>query len=692
MNSLPNQMQRVRVLVICDRLSAAGDLLAALHYGNYQVDVSPSTSDDDSPDDDIAALLATYVADRFVGVILLDALVANSYNLCSRLRAVGIAVPIVFFSTGECQPDAGQVFAAGGTDYLAYPVVEQEVYARLKTHVELDRSHRKFHQLFMANPTPMAISTLEDGCILEANPAFAELAGYDLADLVGRSTLDLKIWADPEERSRIVQAIRANQPILDWEIQGKTRTGETKIVSLSMELIDYNGQDCLFSRAIDVTARKQMDEQRQRRADMYTLLSDISRQLLNQDPDTAIQYTLKAIGEFTTSDRVNIIQADTNHKTLSMTHEWCAEGVPPCLTAIQHVNPDDFPWILQQLLTGQPLEIFHMQDLPPEAIQECAVMVEVGVKSTVIVPMVNAETIAGYLSADAVYAERRWSTEDISLFRLVGELIAIAQARYAAEETQRLYMHAVSHDLRNPVVGMSMIVKNLLAQTTTTASDIAQQATSLAVPTRLLTRIDHNCDRQLHLINSLVEASEVEMWGVALQCQPIALPPLLAELAETWAPILADHHATLEHHAAPTLPLVYADPSQLWRVLENLLANALKHNPPGIRLLLTAELLPTAHQPNTHLPDNLPDNLPNASPPRTYLRCSLADDGVGIDPAQAVGIFERYRRGTSAAKTRGLGLGLYLCRQIVVAHGGTIGVETSPQAGATFWFTLPIVA
>ncbi len=269
----------------------------------------------------------------------------------------------------------------------------------------------------------------------------------------------------------------------------------------------------------------------------------------------------------------------------------------------------------------------------------------------------------------------------------MGELIAIAQARYAAEETQRLYMHAVSHDLRNPVVGMSMIVKNLLAQTTATASGIAQQTTSLAVPTRILTRIGQNCDRQLHLINSLVEASEVEMWGVALQCQPIALPPLVAELAETWAPILADHQATLEYHAAPTLPLVHADPSQLWRVLENLLANALKHNSPGIRLSLTAEPLPTVHQPNPHPPDNYLD----ASPPRTYLRCALADNGVGIDPVQAAGIFERYRRGTSAAKTRGLGLGLYLCRQIVMAHGGTIGVEPSPQTGATFWFTLPIV-
>jgi two-component system sensor histidine kinase/response regulator len=63
---------------------------------------------------------------------------------------------------------------------------------------------------------------------------------------------------------------------------------------------------------------------------------------------------------------------------------------------------------------------------------------------------------------------------------------------------------------------------------------------------------------------------------------------------------------------------------------------------------------------------------------------------VGIDPAEAPGLFQLYQRGQNVGKIKGLGLGLYLCRQIIQAHGGEIGVQTEPNQGACFWFTLPV--
>ncbi|MCS6814371.1 MAG: PAS domain S-box protein, partial [Cyanobacteria bacterium] len=460
MNSFSHQRQRVRILVVCSGLLAAQGLLAILRHGNYDIEVCDYTTQDCQP-----RMLRS--SDQGFDLVMLDAMLSNSYQWCREVRSLGITLPIVFFSTGDTSPEVTQVYSAGGSDYVTTPFSQQEVLSRLKTHLELRQLQCKFNQLFVANPVAMAISTLEDGRLLEVNPAFAKLTGYTLEELLGKSTLDLNIWADRNDRNRIVQALLTKQPVLDQEIQGQTRTGEPKTVLLSSELIDHEGKTCLFSRAIDITDRKQVDVQRQRQLEMYTLLNSISRQLLNQDPDTAIHFTLKAIGEFTASDRVNIIQKDANQITLSMTHEWCIEGIEPCMALVQAMKPEACPWVMQQLLTGEPLEIQCLADLPPEASRERDLMREAGVKSTIIVPMVNGETIAGYLSADAVRAERRWMPEDIKLFSLVGELIAIAQARYAAEETQRFYLHAVSHDLRNPVVGMSMIVKNLLSQRTT---------------------------------------------------------------------------------------------------------------------------------------------------------------------------------------------------------------------------------
>jgi two-component system sensor histidine kinase/response regulator len=62
-----------------------------------------------------------------------------------------------------------------------------------------------------------------------------------------------------------------------------------------------------------------------------------------------------------------------------------------------------------------------------------------------------------------------------------------------------------------------------------------------------------------------------------------------------------------------------------------------------------------------------------------------------MSPKQAETLFDRYHRGEVAKRTLGLGLGLYLCRQIIEAHGGEIGVLSQPNLGANFWFTLPII-
>lgn len=233
--------------------------------------------------------------------------------------------------------------------------------------------------------------------------------------------------------------------------------------------------------------------------------------------------------------------------------------------------------------------------------------------------------------------------------------------RQRAEDAQQVYLHAVSHDLRNPVLGMTMVLKNLLKKSS---------QSSLSVPISVLQRMENSCDRQLALINSLLETKEVALWGVTLHRQSLHLPDLTEELVMTWQPILTDHQATLHHQVPTDLPPLQADANQLWRVFENLLANALKYNSGGVTLTLAAEVVAGAET--------------------LSIRCTVADDGVGMEADQAIGLFDLYRRGSSARNTKGLGLGLYLCRQIIQAHGGEIGVTTKPGEGASFWFTLPI--
>jgi signal transduction histidine kinase len=219
-----------------------------------------------------------------------------------------------------------------------------------------------------------------------------------------------------------------------------------------------------------------------------------------------------------------------------------------------------------------------------------------------------------------------------------------------------LFLHAVSHDLRNPVLGTSMVLNNLSSQ----------EGDQITLPRKVLERMQESNQRQLDLINSLIDTHAAEIWGIALHSEPLALKPLVDSALVDLQPMMLKEQTQLENRIPADLPLVQVDPLQLARVYQNLLANALKHNPSGLTITLEAQLQ------------------------NQQIYCTVTDDGVGITPEQCERLFDPYFRGASKPKSVGLGLGLYLCQQIIQAHNGTIGVKSQPGQGTTFWFTLPL--
>lgn len=260
--------------------------------------------------------------------------------------------------------------------------------------------------------------------------------------------------------------------------------------------------------------------------------------------------------------------------------------------------------------------------------------------------------------------------------------------REKAEESLRLYIHALAHDLRNPVVGMSTVLQTLLNRAFTADSPQAQ------IPVSVLSRMKAGCDRQLKMIGTLLEAQQAEVWGVALEYQTFDLGAMVLEILEDWQHRLEKKRVSVVTRIAPSLPPVEGDRTQLWRVFENLIDNALKYNPPGITLTLTVELY--AADPNVN-----PNVNPNAKPglasdthsDTQTIRCTVQDNGVGIPSQRNSSLFELYQRGASDSPSRGLGLGLYICRCIVEAHRGTIGISSpssADQSGTEFWLVLPV--
>ncbi|MEG3877024.1 hybrid sensor histidine kinase/response regulator [Microcoleus sp. herbarium7] len=227
--------------------------------------------------------------------------------------------------------------------------------------------------------------------------------------------------------------------------------------------------------------------------------------------------------------------------------------------------------------------------------------------------------------------------------------------RQEAEANLKMLLHAVSHDLRSPLSGMSLLLQNRLADA----------GSNIVIERRTVEVMVQSCSRQLQLIESLTATQQFDVKSASLAMKPLSLPALVQNILIERLPILNQHRVKVKQLFAADLPLVNADAQQLWRVFGNLIDNAVKYNQSGF--ILTVE----------------------AKKEGKMVRCTVADNGAGISPQQCARLFEPYTRGVGVTLRQGLGLGLFICRQIVEAHGGEIGVDSELGKGARFWLTLP---
>ena len=226
------------------------------------------------------------------------------------------------------------------------------------------------------------------------------------------------------------------------------------------------------------------------------------------------------------------------------------------------------------------------------------------------------------------------------------------------------FLHAVSHDLRTPVAGMLMVLRRLQNKTADFTPELPQ---SVAIARETLDRLVQGSERQLKLLETLVEAHFSDIHGIPMTLEPVHLPTLMHQIALDYDSWLQEQQATIHVEVNDNLTTVYADPLQLRRIFENIITNACKHNRPGIEITL------------------------RAFQEGSKMRCEIQDNGVGMNQEECKRLFDRYARG-GARSTRsvGLGLGLFLCRQIIQEHDGEIYAKSGLGEGLTVWFTLPM--
>lgn len=252
-----------------------------------------------------------------------------------------------------------------------------------------------------------------------------------------------------------------------------------------------------------------------------------------------------------------------------------------------------------------------------------------------------------------------------------------------ARQTQRDFIANVSHDLKTPLTSIQGFSQAILEGAVTAREGY----------TRAAEIIYHESERMGRLVSDLLELARLEAGQADMACRPVDLQALLSSCAAKLEPRFQAAGVRL-HRDIDSLPAVPGDEHRLEEVIANLLDNAINYTDRGgeVRVaaipagVLAGRLMMQGGEGWT---------LPNGMvlDDGDWVLVSVSDTGVGIAPEDLPRIFERfYRADKSRSKSEGSGLGLAIAREIVLGHGGSIGVESTPEVGSRFVVALPVPA
>lgn len=291
------------------------------------------------------------------------------------------------------------------------------------------------------------------------------------------------------------------------------------------------------------------------------------------------------------------------------------------------------------------------------------VLAAAGIRSQLVVPLVARGKKVGVLSLALAESGRTYSEADLPIIAELGRRAAVAlDNALLYERAQRAtlarddLLAIVAHDLKNPL-GVILMSLSMLERTAGPERRLSAQ--------RPLSLIHRSAKRMDRLIRDLLDSAGIDSGHLSLQVRRVDVRTLVSEALEGLSEAAEKGSMELTCEFDDDLPDVAADAGRLQQVLGNLVGNALKFTPPAgtisVHVRRSGDLV-------------------------TF---SVKDTGPGIDEADRVHLFDRFWQARRTAQF-GSGLGLFIVKGIVEAHGGTAWVESAIGAGSTFFFSVPV--
>jgi len=253
---------------------------------------------------------------------------------------------------------------------------------------------------------------------------------------------------------------------------------------------------------------------------------------------------------------------------------------------------------------------------------------------------------------------RKWSPQDTESLKLIIGTITIIyidiRNRNEIKEIEETFIASLVHDLKSPLYAEQKALEFILSR---------KPDTNLKSIMAYLEAMYMTNEDLLRLITNLLTVYSLDLGQHELKKESTNINKIIDNAISTIKPLADDNESKIIKNIQKNLAYIYMDPDEIKRIFINLISNAIKHNPKGTEIKVSAEL-----KDDTIL-------------------LSISDNGSGITKAEKATIFQKYR---STKSKVGSGLGLYLSKKLVERHEGKMWFESEEGKGTTFYFTLPL--
>jgi len=529
---------------------------------------------------------------------------------------------------------------------------------------EQDRSYeeQRFEAIF--NQALVGIAQVDlTGRFILVNQHFCELVGRSREELLRLRMQDI---THPED-------LGGNLPLFERAVKGGSAfTIEKRYLRPDGSIIWVNNAVSVLTnpegKPHHLVAMSQDITERKRTETQLRFLSDASRVLSEwpEDVEQALQAIARlAVSSVATTCVVDLVQQEGGLRRVAAAHREPA--MEPFVRRLMKYPFATTTPIYEVLHTGQSL---LLTDITPELRQRVAhdaehleILRAIGVHSAMAVPLKARSRMLGILLFSTNEPGRRYVPDDLAMLEELAHrtVATLENARLfrEAQEAVRLreeFLTVASHELRTPLMSLNLQVELL-------QRGLSEQ--SRQTVTRILSAVRRQHSRLSSLVDSLLDVSTITAGRLELELSEVDLVQLVRETVDRMHDVFAQTGSEVTLHA-PSAPILGCwDAARLEQVLMNLLGNAARY---GRGRPIHVEL-----------------STDNA---QAFLR--VRDEGIGIAAEDRERIFGRFERAVSQRHYGGMGLGLYITRQLVEALGGEVRVESEVGRGSTFEVRLPL--